>query len=61
MNILVTGGSGLVGKYVVDDLIRHRHSVGVLDIADTLSAAQFHRVDVLDLAAVTEAMRGMMR
>ncbi len=58
MNILVTGGSGLVGKYVVDELIAHNHSVGILDIADTGSAAQFHRVDVLNLAAVTNAMRG---
>jgi nucleoside-diphosphate-sugar epimerase len=58
MNILVTGGSGSVGKYVVEELIAHHHTVGVLDIAETQSPARFHRVDVLDLHAVTEAMRG---
>jgi UDP-glucose 4-epimerase len=58
MNILVTGGSGLVGKYVVDELLRHNHHVGVLDIADSKSEAAFHRVDVLDLGAVTRALHG---
>jgi len=58
MKILVTGGSGLVGKYGVEDLLQHGHTVGVLDIADTASEAEFHRVDVLDLGAVTRAMSG---
>lgn len=58
MNILVTGGSGLVGKYVVAELLEHGHSVGILDIQDSASAATFHRVDVLNLEAVTSAMRG---
>jgi nucleoside-diphosphate-sugar epimerase len=58
MNILVTGGSGLVGRYVVEELIRYKHNVGILDIAETTSEAEFHRVDVLNLEAVTQAMRG---
>ena len=31
MNILVTGGSGSVGKYIVDELLTHHHTVGVLE------------------------------
>jgi UDP-glucose 4-epimerase len=58
MKILVTGGSGLVGKYVVDDLLKHNHNVGVMDLADPAADVEFHRVDVLDLEAVSRAMRG---
>ncbi|TAF82281.1 MAG: NAD(P)-dependent oxidoreductase [Curvibacter sp.] len=31
--ILVTGGTGAVGKYIVDDLVQHGYTVGVLDLA----------------------------
>jgi UDP-glucose 4-epimerase len=58
MKILVTGGSGSVGKYVVEELISHHHTVGILDLAETSSTARFHRADVLDLQAVKEAMQG---
>ncbi len=32
MKILVTGGTGAVGKYIVDDLVQHGYQVGVLDL-----------------------------
>ncbi len=57
--ILVTGGSGAVGRYVVDELLQHGYRVGVLDrVAPQRDGAQFHPVDVLDLPAVTRALQG---
>ena len=32
MNILVTGGSGFIGSYIVDKLIDAGHSVNIFDI-----------------------------
>jgi UDP-glucose 4-epimerase len=58
MNILVTGGSGLVGKYVVDELLQHNHTVGVLDLITPSADVEFHHVDVLMLDDVTRAMNG---
>lgn len=51
MKILVTGGSGLVGKYVVDFLGRN-HKVSVLDIKEPASPHPFYWVDVLNLPAL---------
>lgn len=59
MNILVTGGSGSVGKYIVDELLTHRHSVGVLDVVPPKqSAVTFHHADILKLSDVERAMKG---
>lgn len=57
--ILVTGGSGLVGKYIVDALLRRNHTVGIADLVrPNDDRAHFHAVDVLDLSALTSAMSG---
>jgi UDP-glucose 4-epimerase len=59
MKILVTGGSGSVGKYIVDELLTRHHSVGVLDvIAPKQQAVLFHKVDILQLADVLSAVKG---
>lgn len=58
MKVLVTGGSGLIGKYVVDELKEHGHSVGVLDLVPPAHKIQFHQVDVLQLGKVVEASEG---
>lgn len=59
MKILVTGGSGAVGRYVVDELLQAGHTVGVLDLAPPhRTEPAFHRVDILDLGAVKAAMSG---
>lgn len=58
MKILVTGGSGLVGKYVVNALIEHEHTVAVLDLKPPAQKVQFHQVDVLNLHEVVQAMNG---
>lgn len=56
MNVLVTGGSGTVGKYVVSELIKH-HKVGVLDIKEPeCPQCKFHWVDMMNLPALTKVI-----
>lgn len=58
MNILVTGGSGLVGQYVVEELAKH-HKVGILDIREPQKPIyKFHWTDVLNLPACEKAVAG---
>ena len=57
MNLLVTGGSGLVGRYVVDDLC-DGHRVAVLDLKPPArSDVEFLRVDLLDVGALRTSVR----
>ena len=57
MRILVTGGSGLVGRYVVDELAK-THSIEVLDIKPLhRSDIRLHTVDMLDLAALSGVVK----
>lgn len=57
--VLVTGGSGAVGRYVVDELLQHGYALGVLDkVAPRQAQVRFHQVDILDLEAVAGAMAG---
>ncbi len=59
MNILVTGGSGSVGKYIVDELLAHAHSVGVLDLNPPKQKnVVFHKTDMCILQDVEQAMKG---
>jgi nucleoside-diphosphate-sugar epimerase len=55
LDILVTGGSGRLGRYVVAQLARRQRVVNA-DLAAT--APESVRLDVLDLPAVTEAVAG---
>lgn len=58
MNVLVTGGSGMVGRYVVDALAKS-HAVEVLDLKPLhRSDVRLHQVDVLDLSALTTVAKG---
>ncbi|MGB2867890.1 MAG: NAD-dependent epimerase/dehydratase family protein [Bacteroidota bacterium] len=58
MKILVTGGSGLIGKYAVEEL-SGSHTVDVLDLKNPHAGyAMFHRADIASLASLTAVIRG---
>lgn len=58
MNILVTGGSGLVGRYVVEEL-RQTHQVEILDLKQPdQRSLPYHSVDLLDEASVKKHVQG---
>jgi nucleoside-diphosphate-sugar epimerase len=58
VKVLVTGGSGLVGRHIVDALSRDRE-VANLDINPSQRGnAPFIKADVLDLEALREKTRG---
>jgi nucleoside-diphosphate-sugar epimerase len=52
MKVLVTGGIGMVGRYVVEEL-RTDHSVEILDLkSPDLRSLPYHQVDLLDETSV---------
>lgn len=55
--VLVTGGSGLLGRFVVDELIEHA-DVGVLDIKPPAQNVPYLNSDILDSKAVGNAVTG---
>ena len=61
MNVLVTGGSGFIGRYFHQALIAAGHKVTILDLAKPTWDAGPSRVvvgDVRDPAAVRQALTG---
>ena len=71
MKILCTGGAGFIGSFLVDELIRMGHEVGIYDniepqvhpggkIPDYLNQdAEFIREDVLNYDALAKAVEGV--
>lgn len=68
--VLVTGGAGLVGSHIVDELVREGADVVVydsfirgkmehLDAAQTRGRVEIVRADIRDRDALREAMRGV--
>ena len=55
--VMITGGSGLLGRFVVDEMIGHS-VVTVLDIEPPARDVAFHHADVLDPGAVSAAVAG---
>jgi nucleoside-diphosphate-sugar epimerase len=58
VKVVVTGGSGRVGTYVVAELQRAGHEVCVADIAPPAPGVSFRRTDVMDLVALRAAFEG---
>ncbi len=61
MKVLVLGGAGFLGSYVVDELAASGHQVSVFDLAAPRfanQAARYLRGDVMDAAAVADAVKG---
>jgi UDP-glucose 4-epimerase len=57
MKIVVTGGSGRVGRYVVDEMSRE-HQVTVFDRVEPEADVQFVQGDITDPEACRSAVRG---
>ena len=58
MKIDVTGGSGAIGAYVCDELIKAGHQVCCLDRRPPKLQAEFHRVDLENLEDTRKAVAG---
>lgn len=67
MRYLVTGGAGFIGSNIVDELLRRRHDVTVLDdfssgkkenLAHAVKRIRLIRGDICDLEAAREACDG---
>lgn len=60
MRVIVTGGSGKLGRAVVDELIDHGHDVRVWDLVPPRDPRpRFIRVDLTDFGQVYEALHGI--
>lgn len=58
MNVLVTGGSGFIGKHTVDRLIRAGHRVRVLDLKEPHRAdVQFLQGDIISKNDTAKALQ----
>lgn len=56
MRVVVTGGSGKLGRAVVDDLVAHGHDVANVDAVPPRDAGSgFTRIDLTDFGQVVEA------
>ena len=60
MNILVTGGSGFIGRNIVKVLKEQGNTVGTLDVKEKNSNADYHIMsDVRNLNTVLKALNGI--
>jgi nucleoside-diphosphate-sugar epimerase len=57
MRVVVTGGSGLAGRAVVEDLMEHGFDVLNVDLAPSEGPAPFRRADLVDLGQVYGCLR----
>ncbi|MGC8630727.1 MAG: NAD-dependent epimerase/dehydratase family protein, partial [Thermoplasmata archaeon] len=60
MNVLVTGGSGFIGRNIVKKLKEQGHFVVTLDLKDQNSGSDTHvKGDVRDLKLMNELIKNM--
>ena len=57
--VLVTGAAGLLGRYVVDELLAHEYEVRAFDRLRGGTRIEWHVADVTDAEAVGNAVDGM--
>ncbi len=57
--VLITGGSGRVGRYVVDEMVKGGHGVTVFDMNKPPSDVPSIQGTILDLPAVEKAVKGV--
>jgi nucleoside-diphosphate-sugar epimerase len=61
--VLVTGGTGFMGKYLVDELVRKKADVRAVDFRrpqeETYSRAEFLEIDIRNREALIEACQDM--
>jgi UDP-glucose 4-epimerase len=58
INILVTGGSGFIGSYIVDKLLELNYKVKIYDINDpNRNNVEFIKGDITDFNCLLEAMK----
>jgi nucleoside-diphosphate-sugar epimerase len=58
MRVVVTGGSGLAGRPVVEGLVEHGFDVTNIDLIASDGPAPFRRADLEDLGQVYSCLRG---
>lgn len=58
MRVVVTGGSGLAGRAVVEGLVEHGFDVTNVDLVASDGPASFRRADLEDLGQVYGCLRG---
>ncbi|MFH1445176.1 MAG: NAD-dependent epimerase/dehydratase family protein [Nanoarchaeota archaeon] len=57
MKILITGGSGFVGRHLINKLKEEGHEIHVLDIVDpSIEGVEYHEADILNYGSVKKAM-----
>ena len=60
MQVVVTGGSGKLGRAVIDELIAHGYDVANVDVAPPREQrSPFTRIDLTDFGQVVEAFSGI--
>lgn len=59
MKILITGGGGFLGKWMVKPLVEHGHSLRLMDVNPFDSPHEVFVGDVRNLGQVREAVQGM--
>lgn len=61
MRVLVTGGTGVVGRMAVARLVEHGHDVTVIgrSAGMEIEGAAYRQCDIVDFACVTECVQGM--
>jgi nucleoside-diphosphate-sugar epimerase len=57
-NVVVTGGVGRLGRFVVAELKKHGHNVTVLDMKEPQDGSRFIRADIMDIASLRKAFEG---